>query len=146
MNIKYYGGYNKCKSAYFIYVEYTQKNKRQRSVETILLIDKKRYENNPEEFCRNVLKLDDAKILISKIKINALLSINGFRAHITGRSNNSLLLANANQFMISPEDYDYLTSVAIFNTYYCGYKDQNKNDTADSNENALALKEIILQI
>ena len=57
------------------------------------------------------MNLDNPKILIPKIKINALFEVNGFRMHISGRSNNRLKFKCANQLCISREHQAYLKKV-----------------------------------
>ena len=103
-----YGGYNKLTGAYFCLVEHTQKKKRVRSIETVMLMHKNWYESNPVSYCTQYLGLIEPKILIPCIKINSLISYDGFRMHISGRSKNDILYKNANQFVIAPEWNAYI--------------------------------------
>ena len=103
-----YGGYNKLTGAYFCLVEHTQKKKRVRSIETVMLMHKNWYESNPVSYCIQYLGLIEPKILIPKIKINSLISYDGFRMHISGRSDDRILYKNANQLVIAPEWHAYI--------------------------------------
>ena len=114
MCIEKYGGYNKLTGAYFILVEHTNKKKRVRSLETVLLMQKDFYEQNPEQYCQKVLGLESPKILLPKIKINALVSYDGFRMHISGRTEDRILLKNANQLIIAPQWQQYIKGISKY--------------------------------
>lgn len=107
MTIDKFGGYTERSSAYFILVEHTQKKKRIRSIETILLIDKALYEQNNEAYLKERLGLVDPFILIKKIPIDSLISFNGFRMHLSGRTGSEIGFNNANQLIIPPENAQY---------------------------------------
>ena len=114
LSIKNYGGYNKLTGAYFILVEHTSKKKRVRSLETVFLMHKSWYERNPEDYCREALDLKDPKILVPKIKINALISYDGFRMHISGRTGSQIIYKNANQLVISPQWQQYIKGISKY--------------------------------
>ncbi len=114
MCIEKYGGYNKLTGAYFILVEHTNKKKRVRSLETVLLMQKDFYEQNPEQYCQEVLGLESPKILLPKIKINALVSFDGFRMHISGRTGDRIILKNANQLIIAPQWQQYIKGISKY--------------------------------
>ncbi len=112
--IRKYGGYNNVSGAYFSLVEHTVKTKSIRSIEYVPVYLANEIEKNPlrlNEYFEKDMKLYNPKILIPKIKINALFEVNGFRMHISGRSNNRLKFKCANQLCISREHQAYLKKV-----------------------------------
>ena len=64
-----------------------------------------------EDYCRTVLGLEEPKILIRKIKINALFELEGFRMHLSGRTNNQLLFKNARQLCLEWEKEQYIKQI-----------------------------------
>lgn len=109
-----YGGYNKLTGAYFILVEHTSKKKRVRSLETVLLMHKGWYERDPEGYCREMLDLKEPKVLLSKIKFNALISYDGFRMHISSRTGENIRLKNANQLVLAPQWQQYVKGISKY--------------------------------
>ena len=114
MTIQNYGGYNKLTGAYFCLVEHTEKKKRVRSIEAVLLMHKAMYEAQPEVYCEKVLGLKEPKILIRQIKINALVSLNGFRMHVSGRSDVRIVYKNANPLVLAPIDAEYIKRISKY--------------------------------
>ena len=112
--IEKYGGYNKAAGAYFILVESIQKKKRVKTFEMVPVYLAKAIENGElklEDYCRTVLGLEEPKILIRKIKINALFELEGFRMHLSGRTNNQLLFKNARQLCLEWEKEQYIKQI-----------------------------------
>lgn len=114
MTTEKYGGYNKLTGAYFTLVEHTNKKKRVRSLESVLLMHKDWYERDPEGYCQETLGLKEPKILVPKIKINALVSYDGFRMNISGRTGDRIILKNANQLVIAPRWQQYIKGVSKY--------------------------------
>lgn len=106
-----YGQYNKAKGTFFCLVEHTEKKKRIRSLESVLLMYRQEYLSNPLEYCQKRLGLEDPKIIIPKIKINALFSIDGARMHISGRSGDRIIYKNADQLILNSYWQMYLKRV-----------------------------------
>lgn len=115
MEINKFGGFNKVTGAYFCLVEYTDKKKRVRSFEPVYVMNREQYEKDPVAYCERILNLKDPNILIGKIKINSLLSLDGFRMHITGRSGETIIQKNANQLVLSPEQSAYVKKLCKYN-------------------------------
>ena len=114
MTIEKFGGYNKLTGAYFTLVEHTNKKKRVRSLETVLLMHKSFYERDQEGYCREILELQEPKILVPKIKVNALVSYDGFRMHISSRTGDNFRLKNANQLILAPQWNQYIKQLSKF--------------------------------
>ena len=119
MTVEKYGGYNKIKTAYFAFVEYVKGKNHVRSLEAIYIMDKQRYESDPlrfftEKYARKDSKIQFLKILIPKIKINALFSFDGFRMNISSRSGDDIIYKNANQLVVAPEQAQYVKQLSRY--------------------------------
>jgi len=110
-DISKYGGYNKVKGAYFCYVEHTMKKKIIKTIEyvPIYLANQIRADKNKlNEYLVKNLKLKDPKVLINRIKIDALFKIDGYLMHLTGRTGKRLIFKHALQLVVSRNDEQYL--------------------------------------
>lgn len=114
MTMEKYGGYNKLTGAYFCLVEHTEKKKRVRSIEAVMLMHKALYERNPVQYCQEELKLKEPRVLIGKIKFGQLIVYDGFRMCIASRSNDNIFLDNANQLVIPYEWQQYIKELAKY--------------------------------
>ncbi len=131
-DIDKYGGYNKASSAYFMLVESKgKKGKLMRTIEVVPVYLAKKLEDSPEamaQYCKEDLKLTEARILLPKIKTDTLFCIDGFFMHLSGRSGGKrrqLLVKGANQLVVSEEIQGILKKV----TKYCADYKVNKNAT-----------------
>ncbi len=87
-DISKYGGYNGATASYFSYVEYEgKKGKICRQLVPIDSYLRKEYEENSIQYLTERLGLVNPKILISMIKYGTCIEINGFRLHISSKSN-----------------------------------------------------------
>ena len=114
MDIAKYGGYNKLTGAYFILVEHTKKKKRVRSLETVLLIHKSMYEQGHGRYCREILGLQDPVVLLDKVRINSLVSYDGFRMHISGRTGSQIIFKNANPLVLAAVWQQYIKNISKY--------------------------------
>lgn len=117
LNIEKYGGYNKVKGAYMVLVEHREKKKLVRTLEfvPIYLADKiEKDENLLEDYLINNLKLKEINIIRRKVLMHSLLEIDGFKAHVTGRTGKQILLANAIQLCIDSEKEMYIRNLIKF--------------------------------
>ena len=114
MTTEKYGGYNKLTGAYFALVEYKNKKKQIRSLETVFLMHKTLYEQEPERYFQEILGLKDVKILIPKIQMNALFSYDGFRMHLSSRTGSNLRFKNANQLVLAPMWNQYIKNISKY--------------------------------
>ena len=103
-----YGGYDKIKNSYFFIVEYTEKKKRIRSIETLPIYIKKSIttKEDLEKYCKEDLKLKEPKILISKLNYKSLVYSDGHEYYINGKTGNALLVQNAIQVILTKENYE----------------------------------------
>ena len=83
-----YGAYSHPSSAFFALVEYEEKKgKAGRKLVPVDLYLLREYEEDPVLYMEKYAELKNPKILISCIKYGACLSFDGFRAHISSKSN-----------------------------------------------------------
>ncbi len=107
-----YGGYNKVKGAYFALVLHTEKGKRVKSFEPVPVYLAKEFETHPEKLLPYFAsQLQDAEILLPKVKINTLFSVDGFKMHLSGRTGKQLVFKNANQLVLSKAQYAYFHKI-----------------------------------
>lgn len=113
-----YGGYNSITTAYFMLVE--SKDKKGNLIRTIVampLYKEKELSKNEElllNYCKEVHKLKEPKILLNRIKKNALLIVNGFPMNLRGSSGSQLILQGAVQLILDPDTVIYLKKVMKF--------------------------------
>lgn len=114
MSVEKYGGYNKKTGAYFALVEHRKGKKTVRTIAPVYLMDKAAYERDPENYCRTALGLEDPRVLIPRIKINALVSYGPFRMHVSGRTGNQLIMKNANQLVLAPKYHKWVKDISKY--------------------------------
>ncbi len=104
-SIEKYGGDNKASGAYFILVQSDDKKGNPmisfKHVPVYLAHKLEESQEHMLQYCREELGLINPRILLPKIKMDALLEVDGFRMHLSGRSDNRLLFKGANQFIVS---------------------------------------------
>ena len=100
-----YGGYDKETTAYFMLVKSRDKKKKDKtllSLECVTVLADKNFRTAEDKlkYCEKELGLKEPEILIEKIKLNTLFKINGSYAWIRGKTNDRLVLCNANQLWL----------------------------------------------
>ena len=123
-----YGGYNKAKGSYFMLVEHdAARNKRVRSLIDMPL---RLADSVDPMLVHNMLvqdkQLKNPQIIIPKIRMHALLEVEGFRMNVTGRTGDSLVYAPAVQLVIGPLWEGYLRDVLKFSQRAAEYRRVNK--------------------
>lgn len=107
-----YGGYNSVKGAYFVLVRHTVKGKRVKTFEFVPVYKAKYFEQNPEALLTYFAEtLQDPEILLPKVKINTLFSVDGFKMHLSSRTGSQLVFKNANQLVLSEQQYAYFHKI-----------------------------------
>lgn len=106
MDLNKYGGYKSIKGAYFCVVEHTLKKKRVRTVEYIPVYLASQIRNNEsmlEQYLNDVLQLEDVRVILRKLKIGALLKVDGMPMHLSGRTNDKITYRGAVQLHMNGE-------------------------------------------
>ena len=112
--IEKYGGYNKLTGSYYCVVEHTEKKKRVRSIETVLLYARGLYERDPVKYCREILDLVDPFIVAPKIRIDALLELDGFRLYPSGRTGDMIVYKHGYPLAIDAERERYIRNLTKY--------------------------------
>lgn len=104
-SIEKYGGYNKASGAYFILVQSEgKKGSPMLSIHYVPVYLAKKLEQSQEailQYCRDEFGLRNPRILLHKIKTDALFEVDGFRMHLSGRTGKQLIFKGANQLVVS---------------------------------------------
>lgn len=112
-----YGGYNKIKGAYFMLVEHEKNNGAK--VRSLIDFPLRLAGETRQEVIQRMLKdekgLTNPRVLLPKIRMNALMDIDGFRMTISGRTGTNIVYAPAMQLKIGYEWEKYLRNVLKFN-------------------------------
>ncbi len=106
-----YGGFTSVKIAYFFLVEHDDKKKKIRTIEAmpIYLTGKiKNEKESLEEYCREYLHLVNPNVRVKKIKIQSLISLNGYRLHISSKTGNQVVLRNAVSMCLNRDWIGYI--------------------------------------
>lgn len=113
LDIDKYGGYNKITGSYFFVAEYTDKKKRVRAILPVYLYALKEYEKDPIAYCKDILHLEEPRIIVKKILNSALLEMDCSRIMVTGRSDGgkSLVFKHAYEFAIDDAHSAYLKAL-----------------------------------
>ncbi len=93
-----YGGFSSVATAYFFLVEHEQKGKKIRTLETVPVYLKDKVGESEEAllvYCRETLNLVNPSIRMKKIKIQSLIKKDGYYMHISGKTNNQIIVRNA---------------------------------------------------
>lgn len=103
-DIEKYGGYNKASIAYMMLVQAEEKGKPVYLLESIpnyvknkLTSDKERQEYCVRTWTVQGSKYRNPQILIPKVRIQSLFEIDGFKAHISGKTGNLFVMRNAQE-------------------------------------------------
>lgn len=111
LDINKYGGYNKITGSYFFVAEYTDKKKRVRAILPVYLYALKEYEKDPIAYCKDILHLEEPRIIVKKILNSALFELNGSRVMITGRTGNQFVCKHAYEFAIDDAHSAYVKAL-----------------------------------
>lgn len=114
--IEKYGGYNSPSSSFFAFVEYTdKKGKKFRSFEPVDKYRENEYNTDPVSYISERLGVEKetVKILIPCVKYNSLISIDGFRMHISSKKSGGLQIGckPAVQLVLGEERESYVKTI-----------------------------------
>ena len=124
-DISKYGGYDKPTSSYFSFVKYEgKKGKEMRRLVAIDSYIKAQYEANPEKYLSETLGLKNPVVLIPVVKYNACIEIDGFRMHISAKTDKRIQYKPAMQLTVSYDTEKYIRNVVKLNS-----KPENYNIT-----------------
>lgn len=114
-----YGGYNSMTTSYFAVIKHEEKNKTFASFIPISVIDSKKLskDENLLKYCKDTLNLKNPMIIKSKLLMNTMLEIDGFRFCITGKSSggDTITLSSAIPLFLSQSSQEILKRIESFN-------------------------------
>ena len=117
-----YGGYKSPSIAYFYLAAYNKKNKRAvRLVPVeIYMADRLDTLEKVREYCENTFGMENTEILLKgrRIKYNSLWEIDGFRAHLSAKSGNSVWFKGGMQLVLEYKWEWYIKKLYIFRNKY----------------------------
>ena len=97
-DVKKYGGFTSAKVAYYFIVHHKEGKRENVTIEAVPLYYKDKVEreaNGLEKYCEEMLGYREVNIIRRKLKIQSLLEFNGYKVHLSGRSEGRLILRNA---------------------------------------------------
>lgn len=111
-NMKRYGGYMSQKTAYFAIVQSVgKKGKICKTIEAIPVLVTYQMRNNPNrlvEYLQKDLGLNQPQIIVPKLKIKQLVTINGTPVWLAGITNKRIRIHNAIELFIDNKTDDYI--------------------------------------
>lgn len=115
LDTKKYGGYKSLTTAYFAVVESNgKKGKRMRTLEAIPVLVDYRSKHDPNavvEYLSKSKLLIEPKIIVPKLRIKTLVSVNGFKGLLAGKTGDRIVLHNANQWFSDQETDLYVKNL-----------------------------------
>jgi len=112
--VEKYGGYNKLSGAWFCAVEYTDKKKRVRALQPVYVYQKDLFEKDPLRYCTEILRLEDPRIIVPKIRMDALLELDGKRLLVSGRTGSRLICKHTYQLTIDKSREAYIRNISKY--------------------------------
>ncbi len=117
-----YGAYNKASGAYFMLVESEdKKGNKIRTLEFVPVYLAKEMEKSEDasiRYCVEKLELKNPDIRVRKIKMDSLFNVDGFRMHLSGRTEKRLIFKCAEQLVLDEESQKILKKTAkVFADY-----------------------------
>jgi len=111
-----YGGYGDEKGAYFTLIEHKECNENVVTFKAIPIHSSEAIKDDSVLLKKYLMSvgIEDPKILIKKIKHDTLLEIDGFRCHISGRTNDKLVLKCGVQLILPDELYKYCKKISKY--------------------------------
>ena len=122
-----YGGYAGPHAGYFSFVQYNdKKGKEIRALIPIDLYREKEYKANPVKYLENVFRLSNVKVIIPCVKYNSCISIDGFRMHLSSKSNRgtTIVYKPGMQLVLG---YKYEKYIRCISKYLTKYKNRPIN-------------------
>jgi CRISPR-associated endonuclease Csn1 len=106
-------------------VEHTdKKKKRVRTIEPVFLYQKAAYERDPIAYCNNVLGLCDPVMIVPKVRIDALVEVNGSKLLVTSRSGDRIILKHTYQLTVGAEMEQYIKAISKYNERCAARKEE----------------------
>lgn len=135
-----YGGFSSVATAYYFLVEHGLEGKRVRTLETVPIYLSEKVEKQEDvllKYCKEELGLLDPSVRLAKIKMQSYIKINGYYAHLGGKTGRRILLKNAVQLCLKQDRTDYIKKLE-------NYQKKGKMDEEISIEKNIELYDELL--
>lgn len=111
-----YGGYNSLAISHFALIRYLDRRKYVfRFIPIpVIRVSELLCSENLIKYCVDELKLNNVEVIRSKVLINTLVSINGFKMTISGRSGDKVIMYSAIPLYLSDKDTAYVKRLEKF--------------------------------
>ena len=131
-NTMRYGGYSSATTAYFMLVKHVVKNKDVKTLYPVSIMNAQQFESDDaaQEYCRNILSLHNPTILIKKILLHDLISINGYIMSLSGVTGPRIVAKNEIQLMLDEKWYDYFSMMEKLTSLLAKVPDNEKQANA----------------
>ena len=109
-----YGGYKSVKGAYFFVVEHKEKGKKVITFEQVFLMyaDKIKTEKDLIEYCKNILNLEEPKIIEKKVKMGSKLIYENFPLYIQSRTGDRIVMSVAKEILLSKKSTEIFRKIS----------------------------------
>ncbi len=138
-DINKYGGYNRASSCYFAFIKYV--GKKGDEIRAFVPVDsyiENEYLENPSLYLQKYWDIENAEILIPCVKYNSLISVDGFRMHISSKSSGgaAIVYKPAMQLVLGSTNEKYVKRISNYLTKYA-YRQINARDKLTPDENIM---------
>lgn len=134
-----YGGYNKPTATFFVLVKFTIKKKKDVMVMPVELLYADKFLSDDtfaEKYAKDTIKKikgkepDSVEFLLNKrpIKVGTILSLDGYRVFLAGKTGERILIRNFTPFKTSPENEKYVKNLESYDNK------RKKNDKIKADE------------
>lgn len=109
-----YGGFTSVSGAYFFLVEHEEKGKKIRTIEQMPIYLRDQIGDDEEvllNYSKEKLGLINPSIRLKKIKMQSLISIDGYRYYISGKTVNRIILRNALNICFNQKWVNYIHDI-----------------------------------
>lgn len=118
LDIAKYGGYESANTSYFVQIEFDgKKGERVKNIIGVPIYVANQLSRNPnafEDYCRNIKKMENLKVIIPKIKKNTLIMVNGFPMRIRGENDKNIKFKGAKQLYLNLEQAEVVRLIEKF--------------------------------
>lgn len=142
-----YGGYNKAATSHFAVVRYTEKKKSYVEFVQIRIVDRSKLDSADKikAYCEQNLGYEDVHVLRTKVLINTVIEVNGFRMWLSGKSNDKLLLKTCTPLILDEGSVRYVKHIEKYNERLLKDKNYILNEKYDmlSREGNMRLYDVL---
>lgn len=147
-----YGGYDNLSVEYFILVKYKKGKNTIASFEPMRSIYAAKMKTSEDivNYCREELGIENAEVILPKVRINTLIKLNGFPMHISNKSGESIGVKPAVQLVLDKANEQYSKKLFNFMEKRKKYKkpdlEVSENDKLSRDDNLRLFEALCLKV